>query len=386
MPNSSSPHLQPEHTSGVAPWRAALLALTLLVLGFLGGYGFHTAQSEPAKAPVASTPAPPAVKIPPVVKGLRVSPDGKKTAFTTVVTARNQAYRCVLDLKNQTLNVAQTPSGWQDYIVQWSRDGRKILFDRERIPRSVADTTAGLHEAAISQLKDDRALTPLGTLPQGERSVAGFWSPEGTLIVKTRREPKFLHEVRNGQTRRVDAAPVTYLQNRAVRENGRIVYYVVRDVPGSPEQSALFRVANGAARRISETFDDVEWAYVSETARWMVLCREAGDDWNWTLYRVAPGGAKKVSTRIVSGDVSGVFWSPDGKTILGAGGQSLWLIDIPSLKSRRLTPRTDWKADDAGWLPDSQTIIVAARGEFWNVSTQSGVARKFWRLPDEYWN
>lgn len=386
MPDSSSSSSSPEHHPGVAPWRAALLALSLLVLGFLGGYGFHTAQSEPTKVPVASTPTPkPVEKIAPVVKGLRVSPDGKRVAFTAVVTARSQAYRCIFDLKTRILNAAQTPAGWQDYIVQWSRDSRKILFDRERIPRSVADTTAGLHEVQISQLKDDRALTPSGTLPPNEKSMAGFWSPDGTLIVKTRREPKVLHEVKNGQTRLVDAAPVTYLQNRAVKENGKIVYYVVRDVPGASEQSALYRVENNRARRLGETFSDVEWAYVNESARWMVLCRAAGDDWNWTLYRVSPQNAQKVSTRIVPGDVSGVFWSPDGKTILGAGGKSLWLIDIPTLKSRRLTPRTDWKADDASWRPDSKNILVAARGEFWNVSTRNGEARKFWRLPDEYW-
>jgi hypothetical protein len=61
----------------------------------------------------------------------------------------------------------------------------------------------------------------------------------------------------------------------------------------------------------------------------------------------------------VPGDVSGVFWSPDRKYVLGASGESLWLIDIPSLQSRRLGNRTDWDADDAGWLPDSK---VGCRG------------------------
>jgi Tol biopolymer transport system component len=337
------------------------------------------------------------------VKGLRVSPNGKQLAFTAVLNSQQRARRFIFDLDSKHFSASDTPAGWQDYIVQWSPDGRKILFDREKIPRGVADTTSGLHEAGVTKptgpidgattnappdSTEDRPLTPKGVLPPNEKSVAGFWAPDGTLVVKTRREPKQLHAVRNGTTVPIDSANVTYYQNRAVRENGKTVYYVVRDLPNQPEQAVLFRIEGENRRQLTEPFSDMTWVYVSEDARWMIVCREApeGDDWEWTLYRVSPQKASVVSTRIVPGDVSGVFWSPNRKYVLGASGKSLWLIDIPTLQSRRLGTRTDWDADDAGWLPDSKSVVVAAKGKLWQVDVPSGAAREIWQFPQEFWS
>jgi Tol biopolymer transport system component len=135
-------------------------------------------------------------------------------AFTAVSNKLNRANRFIFDLQTRQFKATVTPAGWQDYIVQWSSDGRKILFDREKIPRAVVETTSGLHEADIEEIaprkataaaaatpssdattasdtEQDRPLTPRGVLPSNDRSVAGFWTPDGKLIVKTRREPNF---------------------------------------------------------------------------------------------------------------------------------------------------------------------------------------------------
>jgi hypothetical protein len=53
--------------------------------------------------------------------------------------------------------------------------------------------------------QEPESLTPPGTLPSGEKSVAGFWTPRGELIVKTRREPKALFQMRNGHRCRLIA-------------------------------------------------------------------------------------------------------------------------------------------------------------------------------------
>lgn len=406
--------------------RAAVLALLLLALGFLVGYGYHTAQSVPppgAPPPAGPTKPPRAAPAPPTVKGLRVSPDGSRLAFSAIHDGQRRASRFVLDLKTRRWSVAATPDGWQDYIVQWSADSRKILFERERIPRPAGDATPGLYEAEAKNEAEaqtgtgdaarsvaappsphsptERLLTGNGALPANEKLVAGFWTPDGTLMVKTRREPKALYALRAGRAAPVDRAAVTYEQNRAVREGGKTVFYVVRDVPGQPRQTALFRVQNGVARRLSEPLSDIEWAYVSENARWMIVCREAGDgeNWNWTLYRVTPRGAARVASRVVPGDVSQVYWSPDTKRILGTSAESLWLIDIPTLQTRRLGTRRDWNANDAAWLPQlrdargansvsntsSGAVIVAAKGRLWQVGVPSGAAREIWKFPDLYW-
>ena len=423
--------LHDDHATNL-PRRAAVLGVLLLALGFVVGYGFHTVQSEQNSAPpnragqnggAPSTAVNPAAKpTPPVVKGLRVSPDGKRVAFTAVSNKLQRANRFIFNLQTRQFNATVTPVGWQDYIVQWSPDGRRILFDREKIPRGVEETTSGLHEADVTdstvtsspgatpqpstpgatnvaegeptegETADreaaDRPLTPRGALPPNDKSVAGFWAPDGRLIVKTRREPKFLYQLQDGVTVPIDRAGVTYYQNRAVDEEGKTVFYVVRDVPSQPQNAALFRIENGRSRQLGAAFEVPEWVYVAENGQWMIVCRDApdGENWQWTLYRVSSQGARIVSTRVVPGDVSGVFWSPDRKYVLGASGESLWLINIPTLQSRRLGTRTDWDADDAGWLPDSKSVVVAAKGKLWQVDVPSGTAHEIWRFPSEYWS
>ena len=372
------------------------MAAALMALGFAVGYGFHTAQN-PATESVANNVANgvsrpsstgKAEKMPPIVKGLHISPDGRRVAFTAVYHNGDLSSRFVLDLKSGKYEARQAPRGWQDFIVQWSRDGQRLLFDREKIPDAVADTQPGLHEENLADKAEPRALTPAGTLPTGEKSVAGLWAPSGELIVKTRREPKALFGVQKGRARLIDRADVTYYQNRAVRENGRDVFYVVRDVPRMRSQNALFRIENGRAQQIGPLLGKITWAYVSENAHWLLICRTQNDttDWRWTLYRVSPRAAVVSSTRNVPSDVISVFWSPDFKSVLGASGDKLWTIDIPTLQSRQIGRKSGWNADDAGWLPQQKAVLVAARGILWRVDLADGTALAVWKFPDSYWN
>lgn len=380
-----------------SPAVAAFFAVALLALGFTVGYGFHTAQStapdeetsnaaqgEQSSTRLGRKSAP----VPPVVKGLHISPDGARVAFTAVYKNGLQSSRFVLNLKNGQFETRPAPRGWQDFVVQWSNDGRRILFDREKIPRSVADTQAGLHEENLDEKSEPRPLTPIPTLPSGEKSVSGLWTSSGDLVVKTRREPKTLFVIRNGHAQLADRAAVTYYQNRVVRENGHDVLYVVRDVPGQQKQNALFRVENGRARQISPGLGKIEWAYVAENARWLIICRTQPDssDWRWTLYRVSPRGCTLSSTRSVPSDVISVFWSPDFKCVLGASGDALWAVDVPSLQSRQIGRQKGWNADDAGWLPGENAVLVAAHGTLWKIDVTSGAARAVWKFPASYWN
>jgi hypothetical protein len=102
------------------------------------------------------------------------------------------------------------------------------------------------------------------------------------------------------------------------------------------------------------------------------------------VYGINAKGAKLLKTAEVPGDIGTVYWSPDGKHILGAGGNSLWIIDIPSLQARQLTTRNDWKADDACWLSKEAAVLVAARGVL-NKVTLSGTTQEIWRFSDAYW-
>ena len=382
-----------------SPAQAALIALLLIALSFIGGYGYgvgirHKAPDGTLIVPGATPKAP---KSPPQVKGLRAAPDDKYVALTAVYDASRLAARIIVDLKNGTSIEAQTPAGWQDYITQWSADSKKILFERERIPRPVADATAGLYSTRMQAEKDGK--TPTASEPElltqsvgvaGEKIIAGFWTPSDHLVLKTRREPKSLWEIESGTSRLIDRAGVNFQQHRAVIENGKTVFYTVRDVPGGAAASsggvaALFRVADGKAVRLSDDLSGAVWVYLEDKARYMTMCRQGeGGDWQWTIYSVAARGAKILKTARVPGDIGAVYWSPDGKRILGSGGQSLWVVEIPSLQARRLTNRTDWNADDACWLSKENAVLVAADGILSKVSL-TGATSEVWRFSQDYW-
>jgi hypothetical protein len=385
-----------------SPAALAAFALGLLGLGFVGGYGYgfgvrgNAPQVRPTPLPNATPNATPGAVLlspAPLVKGLRAAPDDKHAAFTAIYDQSRLSSRIVLHLQSGQYRSEQAPPGWQDYITQWSADGTKLLFERERIPRPVADATAGLYAVPLFDAKG--APLPPETAPElltqgvdvpGEKITAGFWTPSGQLALKTRREPKTLWLLENGVPRLVDRAGVNFQQHRAVRENGKTVFYTVRDVPGDSGIAVLFRVEEGRAVRLSEDLPDAIWIYLEENARRMIVCRRAanGTDWEWTVYQVTPQKAVRQKTAIISGDVITVYWSPDGKHILGAGGQSLWLIEIPSLKSRRLSARTQWNADDACWLWKEPAVLVAADGAISKVSL-SGTVTELWKFPAAFW-
>lgn len=389
------------HTSRLRPVLVALFALLLLSLGFMVGFGYQTRQhssSDPASEPAIANVTKP---VAPTVKGLHVSPDDRLLAFTAVYDKSRRSSRFILDLKTLNFKAGESPFGWQDYITQWSTDSRRILFEREKIPQVTEETKAGLYVEQAPQifggnsaansgngkLAEPEALSPY--LPPGERVVAGLWTPDGRLVIKTRRETKALFsQDQAGSVSAVDRSPATYYQNRAVQENGKTAFYVVRDVNQQAEASALYRVQNGRAQKLTPDLQDVAWSYVSENGRWMIVCRIAQNeiDWRWSLYRVTPQRADLVKENTIPADVSAVYWSPDFKHIVGAWGKSLWVIDIPTLTVRQLGKRTDWMAQDVAWFHREKTLIVAAGGRLWKVDAVTGAAREFWKFPERYWH
>jgi hypothetical protein len=368
--------------------RSLLIAFVLLSVGFVVGYGF---QSDGPRPEVAATPSPTAAPLAPVVKGLHSSPDGKLLAFTGVYARGEKAGVWILNPATGIANGRESPAGWQDYVTQWRSDSRSLLLEREKIPRRVASASAGLFTAPV-----DRATTRAGELapiaqgvvPRNEKIITGLLAPNGELVLKTRREPKSLYLVRNGSAVTVDRANVTYGQNRPVREGKNLVFYVVRDIPGQSDSVALFRVANGKARQISPPWDDVTWSYVAPSGKQFIVARvdENEVDWNWTLYQIAPNGIKTLKSATVPADVISVYWSNDGKRVLGAAGEKLWIVDVPSLKTTQLGPKNDWKADDASWIGQQNAVAVAYSGEIWRVEVPSGKAVRLWRFPNQFWN
>ncbi|HEX9998632.1 MAG TPA: hypothetical protein VGB45_15950 [Abditibacterium sp.] len=366
--------------------RPVLLGLSLLGIGFLVGYGFQSRGPKASISPGA-TPAPTLQA--PLVKGLQASPDGKLLAFTGVYARSERAGVWILNPATGVANGRPSPAGWQDYVTQWRSDGRSLLLEREKIPRPVADASAGLYTAPVER-QSTRAgeLKPLESeaAPRGEKIITGILAPTGELILKTRREPKSLYLVRNGNALPIDRANVNYGQNRPVREGKNLVFYVVRDIAGKPESSALFKIQNGRATQLSPAWDDVSWSYVAPSGKQVLIAREDENevDWNWTLYQIGANSVKTLKSATVPADVISVYWSPDEKRVLGAAGEKLWMIDVPSLKSTPIGKKTNWNADDASWIGNS-AIAVAKEGEIWRVGVPRGDAVRLWRFPEQFW-
>ena len=373
--------------------RALVLGGALLGTGFFVGLGFQSratqqARSSPQVQPTA-TPAPA-----PLVKGLRSSPDGRLLAFTGIYNNYGRGSVWVVDLQTKRARATASPAGWQDYVAAWQSDGRALLIEREKIPRPAAKAKAGVYNAPVDgaslSMSEPENITP--PLPRGEKIVSGLYAPDGSLILKTRSDPKTLFRVQGRGTDAraipIDRAAVTYGQNRAVKIGNRTVYYVMRDIEKQPDKIALFRVENARARQISPAWneDDVIWSYVSPSGKQLLLAGYEGEtDWRWTLYDIEGDAVKQVKSAVVPGDVITVYWSPDEKQILGAAGEKLWLINLPDLKATALGTRNDWNADDVTWIGEQKAVAVAAGGELWRVDVPSGTATKVWRFPDEYW-
>ena len=364
------------------------LAVGLTGIGFLVGYGYRsgTSGSDSPNAPA------PAKLLPPVIKGLHSSPNGSMLAFTGVYSRSEKAGVFLYNTASGQWSEKESPSGWQDYVTQWAPGGASLLLEREKIPRPAVDAKGGLYLAPVAGDKVPQAgeLQPLtrNLKLDGQKIITGFLEPDGTLVIKTRREPKTLYRVQGDELDPLDHATNTYGQNRAVRQPGGMVLYVVRDVPRAPGAVGLYRVSGGHATLLSPPWTNVSWSYVSDSGKSLIVARQApnGTDWEWSLFEVKQSGVNLEKTATIAGDVITVYWSPDEKHVLGASGGALWRIDLPSLRAVRLGKRSDWNADDATWLGTENAVVVAAGGELWRVDAASGETRLLWHLPSPFWS
>jgi len=369
----------------LSPVKVTLFSGVLLVLGFIIGLGYQSFQN----AAEHQKPAPQKANLqPPVMHGLRVSPDDQLLAFTGIYQHFTQSSRFVFNLKASTWSAVETPAGWQDSMVQWSKNGRTLLYERSKLPRVVIGAKAGLYSEKVllnngkPQWKNQ---TPLSQNLQepGEQIYAGFWTPQDQLVVKTQHDDRSLFLAKNDRLTKIDHSPGTYYQNRFVGND----YYVVRDADRSGNKIALFRIHQKKSKQLGPNFSNIIWAYLSENAKWLLLCSNAvsGQNWKWDLWKVENEGLKKVTSAQIPSDVIAVYWSPDFKHIFGAVGNKLWLIDVPTLKLHQIGNRNDWHADDAAWLNHQNAVIVAATGKLWKVDIASGKATELWEFPKKYW-
>jgi len=368
--------------SSPSPLKALFLAIFLVGIGFLVGYGFQSSANQQRNALPTPTPV---SKQAPLVKALQASPDGQKMALTATYSNSDKAGVWIYDFKTKKTNYYSSPLGWQDYVVGW-KNSQSLLIERERIPRLAVDATAGLYSAPVTDGKTDAENWKLysPTLPRGEKLISGFYSPDGVLHLKTRHEPKTIWRVEGEKAIRLDDSAMAYGQNRVARSGKQETLFVVRNMSITDSRQALFRVENGVTTQISQPFEDLTWSYVAPSGKQFLIAKQDDEEWAWTLYDIEAKSIRKVKDGLIPSDVISVYWSRDEKRILGAAGDKLWIIDIPSLKCTQLGTRSDWSTDDATWI-DDQTVGVASDGKLWSVDAQTGKDTLLWTFPDQFW-
>ncbi len=372
-----------------SPFLTLFLGIGLLATGFLVGYGFQSRASQSARTQSQVTPTPASTPSPPLAKGLHSSSDGALLAWTGVWDQSSKAGVWVFDVNRKRAHLSPSPVGWEDFVWQWRADGRALLVEREKIPRAAADAKAGMYQTPVDRATlasgDAQNVTP--PLPDGEKLISGTYAPDGGLLLKTRREPKNLFLSQNGQVTLLDSAAQSYGQNRAVKQNGHTVIYAVRDVITS-KAVALFRIENSRAVQLTPNLPDVAWSYVSPSAKYLVVARQDSEsgDYVWTLYEIGAKQARELKSQTVPADAISVYWSPDEKQILGAAGEKLWSIAIPSLTVKQVGTRADWNADDATWIGTQNAVALIAGGVLWKVNIASGQAVKLWEFPKQFWD
>lgn len=367
--------------STVSPVKALLLAIFLVGIGFFVGYGFQSRANEQRNSASNNSNN---NRQAPIVKAFHASPDSQKLALTAVFSGSNKAGVWIYDLKTNVANNFASPAGWQDYVVGW-KNPDSLLVERERIPRLVADATAGMYAAPVVDGKtSDDQWTPFKThLKSSEKLISGFYSPDGVLHLKTRREPKTIWRIEDDQAVKLDNSNNAYGQNRVTRINNKNILYTVRDISDIDSRQALFRVENGAATQISQPFEDLSWSYVAPSGKQFLIAQQGDEEWIWTLYDIEAKSIKEIKSAGVPSDVISVYWSPDEKHILGAAGDKLWLIDIPSLTCKQLGMRDSWSSDDATWI-DNQNVGIAAGGKLWKVDLATGKETALWEFPEQF--
>jgi hypothetical protein len=365
-----------------SPMKALLLAIFLVGIGFVVGYGFQSSANQNRNLSSTPTPAPAQA---PIVKALQASPDAKKLALTANFDNSDKAGLWIFDIKSKNANYYPSPIGWQDFVVGW-KNPESLLIERERIPRGAAEATGGMYSVPVNDGKTDPENWTLHSpkLARGEKLISGFYSPDGVLHLKTRNEPKTIWRVENDKATRLDQSALAYGQNRVTRNGNQDSLFVVRDISPTDSRQALFRVENRKSTQISEPIEDLSWSYVAPSGKHFLIAREVEEEWLWTLYDIVGNSIREVKEAPIPSDVISVYWSQDEKRILGAAGDKLWIIDIPSLRCTQLGTRTGWNSDDATWI-DSQTIGVASNGKLWSLEVPSGRETLLWTFPKEFW-
>ncbi len=191
----------------------------------------------------------------------------------------------------------------------------------------------------------------------------------------------------------------TYL-GLAISHDGNSLYFVRKPLT-DPPISALYRVMTfgGIPVKITEKTEGTVSVSPDDKQLSFTRCNYQDDDFCSLMIIDADGkNERRLLTRQRPIRLSGNQFSPDGKSIAFASGQSwnggsdfrLMRIDLASGVESELSRKTFFEITSLKWLPDESGLLLAAkesldgRLRIWHVSTATGDARALTKDATDY--
>ncbi len=186
----------------------------------------------------------------------------------------------------------------------------------------------------------------------------------------------------------------------AISHDGNSLYFV-RKTLTDPPIAALYRVMTfgGIPVRITEKTEGTVSVSPDDKQLAFTRCNYQDDDFcSLMIIDVDGKSERKLLTRQRPIRLSGNQFSPDGKSIAFASGQSwnggsdfrLLRFDLTNGEESQISSKTFFEITSLKWLPDGDGLLLAAkenldgRLRIWNVSTATGDARALTKDATDY--
>ena len=281
----------------------------------------------------------------------RFSPDGRQVAYTAEYSGTRQVHVISVDGGNPRQltfrnDIGDIPlrGGFDNQVLDWTPDGKQVLFAAHRTPWSPRIARPTLVPAA-------GGMETYLPMPEGSGAV---FSPDGTRVAYTPIKREFR----------------TFKRHRGGRAQDIWIYDLARN---TAERATDFPGTDNLPVWIGDTL------YFTSDREEGVL----------DLYALVPG-TKALPRRVTRSAPWDALWpAGDGRRIVYQAGGWLWLLDPASGQSRRLTiripgdlpqalPYFDNVTRDIQWMglsPTGKRAVFEAHGEIVTVPAEKGEVR-----------
>jgi Tol biopolymer transport system component/DNA-binding winged helix-turn-helix (wHTH) protein len=234
-------------------------------------------------------------------------------------------------------------------------------------------------------------------------TVRAVITPDGKYVAYTnetgRKESVWLRQLETSENIQIVPPVDEQYLGLAISHDGNSLYFV-RKTLTDPPTSATYRVMTfgGIPKKIAEHTEGAVSVSPDDKQVSFMRCNYRDDDF-CSLHVIDADGKNErtLITRQRPIRLAGAQFSPDGKSIAFASGQSwnggsdfrLMQIDLASGAETEISRKTFFEITSLKWLPDGSGLFLAAKSldgrlRIWHVSGASGEARALTKDATDY--